>query len=137
MKNICKEKLLNVMKTLFIKCVECNLFIIANHLQQYQFRFHTSLKWCNSMYYLNSNILKYSPSEHHAGLISIVPEPSEIFLILFPIQSISSPLYYYWILMYVDQFTRHTIARMIYIRHLHLFGFIDTNVLNIGFLMYP
>ena len=49
---------------------------------------------------------------------------------------LSDPGYFYWLLMYVERAAKDVIAKMQPISHLHLRYFINSNVLNVGSLIY-
>ena len=88
------------------------------------------------MYYMYSNIWTYSYSENLLGLINSVPAYDEIFWILFTRHSLSVPGYSYWFLMYVERVAIDVISKMQTISHLFLRLLINSNVLNIGSLIY-
>ena len=39
--------------------------------------------------------------------------------------------------MHVEKVTNYAIAKMLFIRHIYINGFIISNVLNVDFLIYP
>ena len=89
------------------------------------------------MYIMYSNIRTYSSSGHHAGLINRVYASSDIFSLVCPGCRVSGMGYSYWLLMYIKRVKKDVIAKSLFIVHLNLLGFINSNVLNIGSLIDP
>ena len=56
---------------------------------------------------------------------------------IFPGWRLSDPGYYDWVLMYVEGVTNGAIDKIIFIYHLHLCCFINSNILNIGYWIDP
>ena len=91
----------------------------------------------NIMYCVYSNILMYSSSENYSGLISSVSESADVFLILCHGHRLAGPGCSDWILMYVELVAKYAVTKMQTISHINICGFINSNVLNVGFLIHP
>ena len=87
MKNICKEKLISVVKNICIKCCGCHLSIITHHSQQ-----NVVMEYYCVLYVYQTST--YSSYENHSGLINIVSASAKVFLILCPGKVIGGPSYY-------------------------------------------
>ena len=79
----------------------------------------------------------YISSDNHSGLISIVSESDDVFLILFHGHRIAGPGCSDWILMYVERVSKYVVNKMQTISHINIRGFINSNVLNVGSLIHP
>ena len=83
------------------------------------------------------NIWMYSSSENHSGIISSVSESDDVILILCRGHRIAVPGFSDWILMYKMWVEKYTVTKMQTICHINICGFINSNVLNVGFLIHP
>ena len=88
------------------------------------------------MFYVYSNIQKYGSSEHHSGLIDRVSRPAGVFLNIVSRTKDSWPGLLCWLFMYVDQVKQYVIAKIHKISNIDLHYLINSNVLNVGFLIY-
>ena len=78
----------------------------------------------------------YSSSENNSGLISSVHESADAFLILCHGHRIDGPGCSDWILLYVERVTKYAVTKMKTINHINTGGFINSNVLNVSYLIH-
>ena len=79
----------------------------------------------------------YISSGNHSGIISSVSESADVFLILCHGHRISGLGCSDWIFMYVDRVSKYAVTKIQTISHINIRGFINSNVLNVGYLIHP